>query len=158
MGALVVYGVFHPNKTMFIKCWASPIQLYTVMNCLATEKQSVMQPWGEGEEGEEGRRRCTQEQWVWAVPSSIMNTPKSRMERKAHAKTHLSALKWTAKGQLRIQDLKHTLEWVFLSSSLPSKTAGEEWCVLVCSVCTGSAHLPWLNHSLLWSGRGMPLN
>lgn len=25
--------------------------------------------------GEKGRRRCIQEQWVWAVPSSIMNTP-----------------------------------------------------------------------------------
>lgn len=28
--------------------------------------------------GEKGRRRCIQEPWVWAVPSSIMNTP-SRM-------------------------------------------------------------------------------
>lgn len=156
MGALVVYGVFHPNKTMFSKCWASPIQLYTVMNFLAAEKHVCCAALRKC--GEEGRRRCTQEQWVWAVPSSIMNTPKSRMESKAHAKMHLSALKWTAKGQLRTQDLKHTLEWVFLSSSLLRETAGEEWCVLVCSVCTGSAHVPWLNHSLLWSGRGMPLN
>lgn len=28
--------------------------------------------------GEKGRRRCIQELWIWALPSSIMNTP-SRM-------------------------------------------------------------------------------
>lgn len=155
MGTLMVYGIFHPNKIMFPKCWASPIQLCIVRNCLATERMSATQPWRKC--AWKGRRRCIQSSGSVLCPAALWAHPTERGA-KAHAKTHLSALKWTAKGQLRIQDLKHTLEWVFLSSSVLSGTAGEEWCVLVCCVCTGPAHSPALNHNLLWSGRGMPLN
>lgn len=73
MGTLMVYGIFHPNKIMFPKYWASPIQLYIVRNCLATERVSATQPWRKCPW--KGRRRCIAEQWVCAVPSSIMSTP-----------------------------------------------------------------------------------
>lgn len=74
MGTLVLQGVFHPKKTMFSKHWASPIELYADTNCLATEILSVLHPMRKSRE--KGGRRCVPEQWVWAVPSSVMNTPR----------------------------------------------------------------------------------
>lgn len=55
-------------------------------------------------------------------------------------KKHLPALKQAAKSKLRIRDLRHTLEWVFLSLSGFSETVDEEKRVFVCDVCMGTAH------------------
>lgn len=119
-------------------------------------KNVCLQPWGSVER-KVGGGDTFKSSGSGLCPAVLWTHP-AEWGAKAHAKTHLSALKWTAKCQLRIQDLKHTLEWVFPSPSVLSGTAGEQWCVLVWSVCMGTARSPSLNHNLLWSGRGMPLN
>lgn len=160
LGTLVVYGVFHPNKTMFSKCWASPIQLYTVMDwfchgfCLATDKNVCLQPWGSVERKVGGD--AFKSSGSGLRPAALWTHPADRGV-KAHAKTHLSALKWRAKGQLGIQFLQHTPEWVFLSSCVLSEAAGEQWCVLVCAQVQLTRHRSTTTRSevaegCLWAG------
>lgn len=107
--------------------------------------------------GEKGRRRCIQEQRVWAVPSSIINTP-SRIGSKGLCQYTSFSFEVNSKGPA--QDTRseaHTGVGVCLLFCA-QWDAGEEWCVLVCCVCTATAHSPSLNHNLLWSDKGMPLN
>lgn len=105
---------------------------------------------------EKGRRRCIQEQWDWAVPSSIMNTPR-RMESSGSCQDTSFSFEVNAKGPA--QDTRSEARTgVGVSLLFCAQTAGEEWCVLVWGVCTGTARSPSLNHNLLWSGRWVPLN
>lgn len=107
--------------------------------------------------GEKGRRRCIQEPWVWAVPSSIMNTP-SRMGSYGSCQDTSFSFEVNSKGPA--QDTRSEARTGVGVSLLfcAHETAGEEQRVLVCGVCRGAARSPSLNHSLLWSGGGMPLN
>lgn len=136
MGMLVLYGVFHPNKTMFSKCWASPIQLYTVMNCLGTEMLSVLQAMRKC--GEEGKIRCSRAVGLGCAWQCYEHTQQNG-EQQLMPKNIFQL--WGKRQKVSLGYEIWGTHWSgYLSLSVFNETVGEELCVFVCDVCTSTAH------------------